>query len=81
MSDRPLTVAECRAALFGMALRKSPGCDGFPAEFYIKFWDILGDDLVDVLNFCFSSGYLTGTQRPLRMANALIPATGAPYHC
>ena len=26
-------------------------------------WDILGDDLVDVLNFYFSSGYLTRTQR------------------
>ena len=60
--DGPLTVAKCRAALFGMARRKSPGCDGFPAEFYMKFWDILGDDLVDVLNFCFSSGYLTRTQ-------------------
>ena len=62
LCDGPLTVAECHAALFGMARRKSPGCDGFPAEFYMKFWDILGDDLVDVLNFCFSSGYLTRTQ-------------------
>ena len=53
LCDGPLTLAECRAALFGMARRKSPGCDGFPAEFYMKFWDILGDDLVDFLNFCF----------------------------
>ena len=63
LCEGPLTVAECRAALFGMARCKSPECDGFPAEFYMKFWDILGDDLVDVLNFCFSSGYLTRTER------------------
>ena len=53
LCDGPLTAAECRAALFGMARRKSPGCDGFPAEFCMKFWDILGDDLVDFLNFLF----------------------------
>ena len=63
MCDGPLTVAECRAALFGMARRKTPGCDGFPAEFYMTFRDILGDDLVDVLNLCFTFGYLTRTQR------------------
>ena len=37
LCDGPLTVAECRAAFFGMARRKSPRCDGFPAEFYMKF--------------------------------------------
>ena len=63
LCDGPLTVAECHAPLFGMALRKTSVCDGFPAEFYVKFWDIQGDDIVVVLNFCFSSGYLTGIQR------------------
>ena len=33
-----------------MALRKAPGCDGLPAEFYFKIWDVL------VLNFCYLSG-------------------------
>ena len=46
-----------------MALRKAPGCDGLPAESYLKFWDVLGADLVEVLNFCYLSGSLSHTQR------------------
>ena len=36
-----------------MAKDKAPGIDGFPAEFYVTFWDVLGADLVDVFNFFF----------------------------
>ena len=46
-----------------MARRKAPGSDGLPAEFYIRFWDVLGADLVDVFNFCFSAGFFTKSQR------------------
>ena len=42
-----------------MARRKAPGSDGLPAEFYIRFWDVLGADLVEVLNFCFFAVFLT----------------------
>ena len=31
--------------------------------FYLKFWDALGADLVEVLNFCYLSGSLSHTQR------------------
>lgn len=41
---------ECYKALTGMAHRKAPGLDDFPMEFYVKFWSVLGSDLVDVLN-------------------------------
>ena len=61
--EGPLTVAECHQALLGMARRKAPGSDGLPAEFYIHFWDVLGVDLVEVFNFCFSAGFLTRSQR------------------
>ena len=61
--EGPLTVAEYHRSLLGMALRKVPGSDGLPAEFYIRFWDVLGADLVDVFNFCFSAGFLTKSQR------------------
>ena len=61
--EGPLTVAECHQALLGMARRKAPGSDGLPAEFYIHFWDVLGVDQVEVLNFCFSAGFLTRSQR------------------
>ena len=37
------------SALSGMARRKAPGLNGVPMEFYLHFWDILGDHLVAVL--------------------------------
>ena len=45
-----------------MARRKVLGSDSLPAEFYIHFWDVLGVDLVEVFNFCFSAGFLTMSQ-------------------
>ena len=58
-----LTVAECLTALQGMARRKAPGLDGLPMEFYVKFWPVLGSDLVNVLILCFDSGCLSLSQR------------------
>ena len=63
LCDGHLTSAECFTALQGMARRKAPGLDGLPMEFYIKFWPILGSDLVDVLNSCVDSGCLSLSQR------------------
>ena len=57
-----LTVEECFAALAGMARRKAPGSDGLPAEFYLKFWAVLGHDLVQVPNLCYRSGSLSLSQ-------------------
>lgn len=53
LCDGPLSVGECHVALVGMAKRKAPGSDGLPMEFYVKFWDVLGEDLVCVLNSCY----------------------------
>ena len=39
-----------------------PG-DGLPMEFYLAFWDLLGADLVEVLNSCYRSGRLSPSQR------------------
>ena len=58
-----LSHSECLAALQGMARRKAPGLDGLPMEFYLKFWSVLGSDLVDVLNSCFNAGCLALSQR------------------
>lgn len=57
------TVDEACSALKGMAKGKAPGTDGFPAEFYLTFWDVLGADLVDVFNASFDSGKLPLSQR------------------
>ena len=43
-----LSADECFQALQGMARRKARGLDRLPMEFYLKFWSVLGDDLVSV---------------------------------
>ena len=58
-----LSQEECFAALQGMARGKAPGCDGLPVEFYLKFWHVLGFDLVCVLNSAFGLGSLSRSQR------------------
>ena len=63
LCDGPLSLSKCHSSLLGMALRKAPGCDGLPAEFYLKLWDVLGADLVEVLNFSYLSGSLSHIQR------------------
>lgn len=57
------TLDEVYAALKGMAKGKAPGTDGFPAEFYLSFWDVFGGDLVDVFNTSLDSGILPLSQR------------------
>ena len=63
LCEGPLTIAECKRALDGMAGGKSPGIDGLPAEFYQRFWPLLGEDYVEVMNYCFAHQKLTPTQR------------------
>ena len=46
-----------------MNSNKSPGSDGFQKEFYEKYWDIFGQDLVEVLNNAFLKGGLSNSQR------------------
>ena len=58
-----LSSDECLLALKGMATGKAPGLDGFPAEFYVTFWHVLGMDLVRVLNSCYQSNSLSVSQR------------------
>ena len=57
-----LSLEEFFAAPSGMARRKAPGSDGPPMEFYLKFWPVLGQDFVLVLNSCFSEGRLSLSQ-------------------
>ena len=58
-----LSPGECLTALKGMAHEKAPGCDGLPMEFYVKFWPVLGVDLVRDFNSSYSSGLLSCSQR------------------
>ena len=57
-----LTVEEYCEALNGMNTGKSPGIDGLTTEFYLAFWAIIGEDLVEVLNYGFQNGQLSVSQ-------------------
>ena len=37
-----------RRAVFQMEHNKAPGPDGFPAEFYQNFWDVIKTDLLQL---------------------------------
>ena len=63
MCEGLLSQEECFAALQGMACGKAPGSDGLPMEFYLKFWHVLGFDLVCVLNSAFGLGSSSRSQR------------------
>jgi len=41
----PFTEMEVKEAIFQMEHNKSPGPDGFPAEFFQVFWDIIKGDV------------------------------------
>ena len=60
--EGPLSRDECLAALKGMIRGSSPGVDGFPMEFYLTFWDVLGEDLVSTLNSCYELGQMSPSQ-------------------
>ena len=82
-----LSVDECFSALKGMAHRKAPGNDGLPMKFDVKFWQVLGADLVRVLNSCFVNRRLSKSQRrgvislSFKKGDTLDPGTVGPYRC
>ena len=58
-----ITKQEIYKNLKEMKNNKAPGNDGVPKEFYLAFFDYLGDDLVNCLNRNFEVGELTSSQR------------------
>ena len=59
--EAPLTLKELEGALCKMNKRKVPGIDGLPVEFYLKFWDILGPVVLEVLNAVLYTGAMRGS--------------------
>ena len=57
LCDEPLLHDELSNALFTLAKNKTPGSDGLPKEFYVKFWDLLAPILLDLFNFSFKKGF------------------------
>ena len=51
-----LSLEECYEALQMFSNGKAPGNDGFTADFYKGFWDLLGHQLTDALNYSYEHG-------------------------
>ena len=47
-----VTLLEIERALKSFKKDKSPGPDGFPVEFFLAFFDLLGDDLMNLVEEC-----------------------------
>ena len=58
-----LSLAKLTASVKSLNHNKAPGLDGLSVEFYLKFWDLLGPQLVDVINSCFACGKLCESMR------------------
>jgi len=69
--EGPFTLEECKKVLETFEDDKSPGEDGFTAEFYKHFCDLVGTDLINSLNQAFGVGELFISQQ--RGVITLIP--------
>ena len=58
-----ITNGECIAAMKEMASNKSPGNDGLSVEFYILFWPLIGNLVVDSVNSAFGKKELSSSQK------------------
>ncbi|PJE77730.1 hypothetical protein CI610_03342 [invertebrate metagenome] len=63
MCEGPIEKQEILVALRHMRNNKSPGSDGLTKEFYLTFFDLLGDQLVLLYNAVFQRGELCDTQK------------------
>ena len=72
--DLPLTKQEIDRALTQQKNNKSPGLDGYSAEFFKKFWGQLGYFFTECVNECYNQGKLTPSQ--LTGLITCLPKTG-----
>lgn len=61
--EGPITEQEIKFVLKNMDNNKSPGNDGYPAEFFKFFWQDLGHFIVRSFKHALSSGSLSITQK------------------
>ena len=61
--EQPLTEKECLEVLKQCGKNKSPGSDGLSVEFYLQFWNLVGDEMVQSFYYAQEEGRLNITQR------------------
>ena len=58
-----LSFVECYEALQMFSNGKAPGNDSFTADFYKAFWNLLGHQLTDALNYSYEHAELSNSQK------------------
>ena len=71
-----ITKEECKKALNEMGIGNSPGSDGLTSEFYKRFWDEIGYDVVQSIKNAFDKGELSICQK--RSIITLLPKKDKP---
>lgn len=71
-----VTLQELESTLKWFKKDKSPGPDGWPVEFYLAFYDMLGEDLLDVIEESRITGHIHPPMNQTYIA--LIPKTDDP---
>ena len=73
-----ITIKEASNTLFKMKSNKSPGSDGFSAEFFKMFWKHIGLFVVRSINYGYENNSLSITQR--HGIITLLPKGDKPRH-
>ena len=79
MNDALIAVpsdVEIKQAVFSINVDKAPGPDGFSADFYQSFWDIIGPDITRDIRDFFASGNLHKRQNETHVW--MIPKISGP---
>ncbi|KAK3570801.1 hypothetical protein QTP86_026341, partial [Hemibagrus guttatus] len=69
-----VSMGELHKALQSMKAGKAPGIDGLPVDFYKSLWEVVGEDVLLVLNESLAGGSLPVSCR--RAVLALLPNKG-----
>jgi hypothetical protein len=61
--EKPITEDELFAAIRKGSTNKAPGVDGLGIEFYKMNWEIIGSDLLELMNYIFLHQMVTPQQK------------------
>lgn len=75
---RLITLQELEDTLKWFQKDKSPGQDGWPIEFYLDFFNIMGQDILNLVEYCRTSRRLYDAFNSTFIA--LIPKSDNPQH-
>jgi hypothetical protein len=72
----PVTLAEIQSTLKGFSASKIPGSDGWTVEFFLAFFDLVGNDILDMVEETRRKGRVSGALNATFLA--LIPKSEKP---